>query len=152
MSRAVNLHHSGSNADLCMFVYSVQVCLEQSIFIILAQIFKQSVRNKSAVSEHSESNQRNIREHSESTQSIKIRANTVGAFVTLAVTKLQFWKDLSIKDLKFLMKTKCQCIEVQNPLSWISIGNLVCNHTSSVVYSFLKVLGNWITFIFKYFY
>ena len=35
-------------------VRSVQVCLEQSIFIILAQIFKQSVGNKSAVSEHSE--------------------------------------------------------------------------------------------------
>ena len=32
---------------------SVQTCLEQSIFIILAHIFKQSVRNKSAVSEHS---------------------------------------------------------------------------------------------------
>ena len=61
------------------FVCSVQVCLEQLIFIILSQIFKQSVRNKSAVSEHSESTQRAIREHSESTQSIKIRVNTVGA-------------------------------------------------------------------------
>ena len=30
-----------------MFVRSVRTCLEQSIFIILAQIFKQSVRNKS---------------------------------------------------------------------------------------------------------
>ena len=42
--------------------------LEQSIFIILAQIFKQSVRNKSAVSEHSVSTQRALREHSESNQ------------------------------------------------------------------------------------
>ena len=50
------------------FVRPVQVCLEQSIFIILAQIFKQSVRNKSALSEHSESNQRGIREQSESDQ------------------------------------------------------------------------------------
>ena len=47
---------------------SVQTCLEQSIFIILAQIFKQSVRNKSAVSEHSESTQKALRKHSESTQ------------------------------------------------------------------------------------
>ena len=46
------------------FVRAVQVCLEQSIFIILAQIFKQSVRNKSALSEHSESDQRALREHS----------------------------------------------------------------------------------------
>ena len=69
--------------EMLMFVRSsvpsCQTCLEQSIFIILAQIFKQSVRNKSAVSEHSESNQRAIREHSESTQSIKIRVTTVGA-------------------------------------------------------------------------
>ena len=43
-----------------------QTCLEQSIFIILAQIFKQSVRNRSAVSEHSESDQGAIRENSES--------------------------------------------------------------------------------------
>ena len=49
------------------------------IFIILAQIFKQSVRNKSAVREHAESNQRAIREQSEGNQSIKIRVNTVGA-------------------------------------------------------------------------
>ena len=34
-------------------VRSAQTCLEQSIFIILAQIFKQSVRTKSAVSEQS---------------------------------------------------------------------------------------------------
>ena len=67
---------SPRNADVRSFVRSVQVCLEQSIFIILAQIFKQSVRNKSAVSEHT---QRALREHSESTQSIKIRVNTVGA-------------------------------------------------------------------------
>ena len=50
------------------FVRSAQVCLEQSIFIILAQIFKQSVRNKSAVSEQSVSTQRALREQSESTQ------------------------------------------------------------------------------------
>ena len=49
-------------------VRPVQVCLEQSIFIILAQIFKQSVRNKSAVIEHSESTKWEIREQSESTQ------------------------------------------------------------------------------------
>ena len=64
---------SSGNANLRSLVRSVQVCLEQSIFIILAQIFKQSVRNKSAVSEHSESTQRAIREQSESNQSIKIR-------------------------------------------------------------------------------
>ena len=52
-----------------------QTYLEQSIFIILAQIFKQSVRNKSAVSKHSESTQRALRE----SESIKIRVNTVGA-------------------------------------------------------------------------
>ena len=52
---------------------------EQSIFIILAQIFKESVRNKSAVREHSESTQRAIREHSESNQNIKIRVNTIRA-------------------------------------------------------------------------
>ena len=46
---------------MLMCVRSAQVCLEQSIFIILAQIFKQSVRNKSAVSEHSESTQRALR-------------------------------------------------------------------------------------------
>ena len=54
--------------EMLMFVRSsvrpVQVCLEQSIFIILAQIFKQSVRNKSAVNEQSESTQ----EHSASNQ------------------------------------------------------------------------------------
>ena len=68
-------------------VRSVQVCLEQSIFIILAQIFKQSVRNKLAVSEHTESTQRSLTDHLESTQraireqsmSIKIRVNTDGA-------------------------------------------------------------------------
>ena len=49
-------------------VRSVQTCLEQSILIILAQIFKQSVRNKSAVSEHSENTQRALRERSESYQ------------------------------------------------------------------------------------
>ena len=38
---------------------------KQSIFIILAQIFKQSVKNKSPVKEHSESTQRQISEHSE---------------------------------------------------------------------------------------
>ena len=53
---------------MLMFVRSVQVCLKQSIFIILAQIFKQSVRNKSTVNEHSKSNQRTLREHSESTK------------------------------------------------------------------------------------
>ena len=62
------------------FVRSVQTCLEQSIFIILAQIFKHSVRNKSAVREHSESTQRAIREQSESNQRIKIGVNTVRAF------------------------------------------------------------------------
>ena len=51
-----------------MLVRPFQTCLEQSIFIVLAQIFKQSVRNKSAVSEHSVSPQRALREHSESTQ------------------------------------------------------------------------------------
>ena len=44
---------SGSH-DVRMSVRLVQTCLEQSISIILAKIFKQSVRNKSAVSEHSE--------------------------------------------------------------------------------------------------
>ena len=40
----------------------VQVsAMAMAIFIILAQIFKQSVRNKSAVSEHSERNQRALR-------------------------------------------------------------------------------------------
>ena len=43
--------------EMLMSVRPVQVCLEQSIFIILAQIFKQSVRNKSAVSGHSVSTQ-----------------------------------------------------------------------------------------------
>ena len=79
-----------------------QNCLEKSIFFILAQIFKQAVSNKSAVSEQSESTQRALREHSESTQKaikelaessqralrehsestkiIKIRVNTVGAY------------------------------------------------------------------------
>ena len=52
-----------------LFVRSCQVCLVQSIIIILAQIFKQLVRKKSAVSEHSGS-----------TQSIKIRVNTIGAY------------------------------------------------------------------------
>ena len=61
-------------------VHPVQVCLDQSIFITLAQIFKQSVRNKSAVSEQSGSTQRALRGHSESTQSIKIRVNKVGAY------------------------------------------------------------------------
>ena len=59
---------SSRNADLRSSVRSVQTCLEQSIFIILAQIFKLSVRNRSAVSEHSESNQRALREQSESNQ------------------------------------------------------------------------------------
>ena len=58
---------SSRNVNLRLFVRSCQTCLEQSIFIILAQIFKQSVRNKSAVREHSESTQRALREHSEST-------------------------------------------------------------------------------------
>ena len=93
---------SSIKANLCSSIRSVQVCLEQSIFIILAQIFKQSVRNKSTVNEHSKSIQRALREHSESTQrelrehsertqkanrqqsvstqSIKIKGNTVGAF------------------------------------------------------------------------
>ena len=53
---------------VCSSVRSVQTCLELSFFIILAQIFKLSVRNESAVSEHSESTQRALREHSESTQ------------------------------------------------------------------------------------
>ena len=44
-------------------VRPVQVCLELSFFIFLAQIFKQSVSSPSM-----------------STQSIKIRVNTVGAF------------------------------------------------------------------------
>ena len=52
----------------CAFVHSFHVCLEQSIFIILAQIFKQSVRNKSAVSEHSVSTQWALRKHSEKNQ------------------------------------------------------------------------------------
>ncbi len=65
---------------MLIFVRSVQVCLEQSIFINLAQIFKQSVRNKSAVSEQSVSTQRALREQSESTQSIKIWGNTIGAY------------------------------------------------------------------------
>ena len=43
-----------------------QTCLEHSIFIILAQIFKQST--KRAFREHSESIQRALREHSESIQ------------------------------------------------------------------------------------
>ena len=47
---------------------SCQTCLEQSIFIIPAQIFKHSVRNKSAVSEQSVSTQRAIREQSEKYQ------------------------------------------------------------------------------------
>ena len=54
--------------SVCPCVRPAQVCLEQSKFIILAQIFKQSVRNKSAVRVHSESTQRALREHSESTQ------------------------------------------------------------------------------------
>ena len=54
-----------ANLRLSFLRPSVQTCLEHSIFIILTQIFKQSVRNKSAVSEHSESTQRAIREHSE---------------------------------------------------------------------------------------
>ena len=40
-----------------LFVRSCQVCLEQSIFVILAQIFKQSVRSQSSVSQQSVSNQ-----------------------------------------------------------------------------------------------
>ena len=48
------------------FVCPVQSCLEQSIFILLAQIFKQSVRNKSAVNEHSKSTQKAHREQSKS--------------------------------------------------------------------------------------
>ena len=51
-----------------MSVPSAESCLEQQIFIILAQIFKQSVRNKSAVIEHSESNQRAISEHHNKSQ------------------------------------------------------------------------------------
>ena len=55
---------------VCPCICSVQVCLEQSIFIFLAQIFKKSVRNQSAVSKHSESTQKALIEHSESTQLI----------------------------------------------------------------------------------
>ena len=58
----------------CLFVPLCQTCLEQSIFIILAQIFKQR-----ALKEHSESTQKALRRHSESTQSIKLRVNTVVA-------------------------------------------------------------------------
>ena len=57
-------------------VRSAQYAQEHSICIILAQIFKQSVRNKSAVSEHFVSTQRAI---SEQSVSIKIRVNTDGA-------------------------------------------------------------------------
>ena len=56
---------SSRNDNLSACVRPFQVCLGQSIFIILAQIFKQSVRNKSAVSEHSESTQRALREQSD---------------------------------------------------------------------------------------
>ena len=45
--------------SVCLSVCSAQYAQEHSIFIILAQIFKQSVSNKSA------STQRAIREHSE---------------------------------------------------------------------------------------
>ena len=71
---------SPRSADLRSSVRPVQTCLEQSIFIILAQIFKQSVRHKSALSEHSECTQRALREHSESNQwAPLIRVNTDGA-------------------------------------------------------------------------
>ena len=61
---------SPRHQDVTMFVRPVQVCLEleQSIFTILAQIFKQSVRNKSALKEHSKSTLRALWEHYESTQ------------------------------------------------------------------------------------
>ena len=83
-----------------MFVCSFHLCLEQSIFIFFAQIFKQSVRNQWAVSEQSESSQWAVSEqsvssqwapwkHLESTQqSIKIRVNTVGALNTASCLKL----------------------------------------------------------------
>ena len=50
-----------------MSVRPVTSCLEQSIFIFLAKIFKQSVRNQSAVSGQSVSIQKALREQSEST-------------------------------------------------------------------------------------
>ena len=51
--------------SVCLSVCPGQTWLEQSIFINLAQIFKQSVRNKSAVSVHSESTQWALRGHAE---------------------------------------------------------------------------------------
>ncbi len=59
--------------EMLMFVRSfvrssvrlAQTCLEQSIFIILAKIFKQSVRNKSALKEQSVRKKSAFREQSE---------------------------------------------------------------------------------------
>ena len=59
---------SPRKANLRSFVRSFHICLEQSNFIFLAQFFKQSVRNQSAVNEHSESTLKALIENSESTQ------------------------------------------------------------------------------------
>ena len=73
-SRNSNLHPSILSSVRPSVHLSGLSCLEQSIFIILTQVFKPSVRNKSpvtsqrALSEHSVSTQRALREHSESTQ------------------------------------------------------------------------------------
>ena len=56
---------------MLMSVRVCQTCLEQSIFIFLAQ---RALREQSSSQgEHSESTKRTLREHLESSQSIKIR-------------------------------------------------------------------------------
>ena len=74
-----------SSANVRLFVGPFVSNLEQSIFIIiiLAQIFKQSVKNKSTVSDHSESNLRAL---------IAPKVNTVGAYkyCVLFLVELRF--------------------------------------------------------------
>ena len=89
------------SANVSASVRSVQTCLEQSIFIILAQIFKQSVRNKSAVSEHSESTQRAISEHQNKSQyrrSLKYCVLFSKTFHNCMKTSVWIEKDLSGRD------------------------------------------------------
>ena len=83
----------------------VTSCLEQSIFIILAQIFKQSVRNNSAVSKHSESNQRAIREQSETTQrAIREQSESTKRAISEHQNKSQYRRRWSLKYCVLLNK------------------------------------------------
>ena len=81
-------------------VHLAQSVQEHRVCIFQAQIFQKSVRNKSAVSKHSESSQRvvreqsvsskrAVREQSVSTQSIKIRVNIVGAYKYCVLFRFQ---------------------------------------------------------------